>query len=437
MMNQTHDRKGERGSALVLAAISMFTLILIAGLAVDISHFYLVKTELQNGADAAALAGASGLNFRDTGIDDAMSRAVRALNANKYEFNNQQFISGSDLTDLEDFVKFGTLEDYENDTITKNKFDAKAVASEIQFVKVTTPNNEGLNVTVPIFFASVSSAIGNSRTLEAEAVAGTSVPLNAPCDFSPFSVIECDDPAAPGCKLGATDKKGVYTPVKMSDGVTNCPSQTEFTQGCVYVVKTSGGGTEGPAPGNYQLLAVSGPGGSDVRVAAGGAVDYCDEDGCIRTKTGSVSGPVWQGLNTRFGEYGAGLSPQSFPPDTNISEGTGALGLTYDQYVRRIGAVEPSGEGRPYMTEGRRSDLLVPIIKKSQYIDPVTGKAKTGTISVCPSGLGRFFLQKKVPNGSGDITLEYIDSVVLGGRGGYIEGGGVGNPNFRVPVLYK
>ncbi len=55
-------RKGERGSILAISAIGMLAVLLAVGLGVDISRFYLAKTELQNAADAAALAGVSGLN---------------------------------------------------------------------------------------------------------------------------------------------------------------------------------------------------------------------------------------------------------------------------------------------------------------------------------------------------------------------------------------
>src|SRR3990172_3072705 len=79
------NRRGERGSVLVLSAVGMLSLILAVGLGVDISHLYLAKNELQNAADASALAGASGLNFGSSGITEATNRAVKAMNS--YEFN--------------------------------------------------------------------------------------------------------------------------------------------------------------------------------------------------------------------------------------------------------------------------------------------------------------------------------------------------------------
>src|SRR6266567_6543754 len=85
--------RGERGSILAISALGMLAVLLAVGLGVDISRFYLAKTELQNAADAAALAGASALNSHATGISDALSRATQAMN--NYDFNN----TGVSLTD--------------------------------------------------------------------------------------------------------------------------------------------------------------------------------------------------------------------------------------------------------------------------------------------------------------------------------------------------
>ena len=81
------DRKGERGSILAMSALGMLSLLLAVGLGVDISHFYLVKSELQNAADASALAAASAINSKPAGIIEGTSRAVQAMN--QYDFNNK------------------------------------------------------------------------------------------------------------------------------------------------------------------------------------------------------------------------------------------------------------------------------------------------------------------------------------------------------------
>src|SRR6185295_4050792 len=84
-VEQAEKRKRERGSVLATSAIGMLSVLLAIGLGVDISRLYLSKNELQNAADAAALAGVSGLNGGPAGITDAQNRAIQAMN--KYDFN--------------------------------------------------------------------------------------------------------------------------------------------------------------------------------------------------------------------------------------------------------------------------------------------------------------------------------------------------------------
>ncbi len=47
----------QRGVTVVLVAVLMVVFLGLAALAVDISHLYVVRNELQNAADAGALAG--------------------------------------------------------------------------------------------------------------------------------------------------------------------------------------------------------------------------------------------------------------------------------------------------------------------------------------------------------------------------------------------
>ena len=63
------------------------------GLAFDLGHAYVNKSQLQNIADASALAGASALNGTSDGIDEAETRATdygaSVYLTNKTEFNSQ------------------------------------------------------------------------------------------------------------------------------------------------------------------------------------------------------------------------------------------------------------------------------------------------------------------------------------------------------------
>src|SRR5213596_881810 len=128
---QGRDRKNERGSVMVLSAIGMLSLLLAVGLGVDISNLYLAKNELQNAADAAALAGASGLNFDDSGIHAAVHRVVDVA-MNKYQYNKQ------DVAFLSEDVRFArNLSDFDGGS-DMSQSEAAAVAPTIRFVKVKT-----------------------------------------------------------------------------------------------------------------------------------------------------------------------------------------------------------------------------------------------------------------------------------------------------------
>jgi len=57
--------KQERGAVLVLVGLLLFVFVGVTALALDLGHLYIVKNELQNAADAGALAGAQNLFNHD------------------------------------------------------------------------------------------------------------------------------------------------------------------------------------------------------------------------------------------------------------------------------------------------------------------------------------------------------------------------------------
>ncbi len=93
MLKKFRFRGNQHGVTVVLVAILMVVFLGLAALAVDISHLYLVRNELQNGADAGALAGARFLYREDStapyGIvldtGEARVKALDTATANKSE----------------------------------------------------------------------------------------------------------------------------------------------------------------------------------------------------------------------------------------------------------------------------------------------------------------------------------------------------------------
>ncbi|MDQ2921960.1 MAG: Tad domain-containing protein [Acidobacteriota bacterium] len=293
-------RKGERGSILATSALGMLSVLLAVGLGVDISRFYLVKTELQNAADAAALAGVSALNSSGAGITEATNRAVQEMN--NYDFNHQSV----------SFPRSNVLFAKNLDGPYVSEASAKADPKDVRFVQVTTPASA-----VPVSFA--VSVLGSSKNLTATATAGFSVPINVLCNWLPAFVL--DDKANP------------------------------ISPGNLYTFRLPPGNHI--SPGNYQLLSPTGPGGNDVRTGMANGVTQCAKPGdSIPTKPGVTAGPVRQGINTRFDIYQGPVDPAISPPDTNV-----APNLDYSQYRNGTTIETPSHPG----VAGRRI-VIIPIV---------------------------------------------------------------------------
>lgn len=69
-------RSGERGATAIIVAIVLAALCGFAALSLDVGHLFAVRGELQNGADAAALAGAKRLNGREDELSGAKGDAT-------------------------------------------------------------------------------------------------------------------------------------------------------------------------------------------------------------------------------------------------------------------------------------------------------------------------------------------------------------------------
>ena len=375
---KTNKRQGERGSILALSAVGMLSVVLAAALAVDVSHLYLAKNELQNAADAAALAGASGLNFTIGGIPDAVKRAREEFK-NKYEFQNQDVdIQPGDVRFARNLSDFDSGGDFNAAAAS-----APGIAPDIKFVKVKTQQS-------PVGISFAGYVLGNSFNLSAEAVAGVSAPLNVFTGYLPAFVVDENSPST-------------------------------ILPGNLYTFRGAPQGSV--SPGNYQLLAIDGSGGADDRDGlASGVENIVGPGGYVETKPGVTSGAVRQGVNTRFDDYASGMEPADFPPDTNIKED-----ITYAEYTDPNGPKQaPSHPGIP-----NRRVVLIPIVKISEL--------EGGRTVVQIDHFGAFFLRSKVGSGSGgDIQAEYIGVGVVVGSGEYDPTATTNpGPPIRKPVLYR
>jgi Flp pilus assembly protein TadG len=388
------DRKKERGAVLALTAISMLALVLALALCLDISHFYSVQTEMQNAADASALAGASALDSTAGGILVARQVAVAAMN--KYEFNHNSinFVESNlyfatNFNDLQTFM-------YSNSTCAaiaamttpanvERAGETKLVAKDVAFVGVCMPAPANTSL-VFAQLAGVSNVLIRGR-----AIAGNSPPLTGVCDsIAPMSLL--DDP--------------------------NVPNSTEFPPNSVMTLRNAPG--DPYSPGNYGLTEACGSGGANVRDALLGNCAGCFSiGGTIPPKTGVTAGPVRQGWNDRF--------------DSDVVVTQNISYSQYQQQYRDYLATGTTPAGATINTSGNygRRVIIVPAVNK----DDVLACNGSGCAWHITDFLA-FFMQDHVPGGNGgEITAEFIGKLPV--ASGTYGGGGTPIPSLTKTVLYR
>ena len=301
-----HYKRNERGSILIMTAISMLTLFLMVGLCIDVSRFYMVRAELQNAADAAALNAARELNQGTAGITDAVARANTVINAQGF---------GKAGVSI-DTVEFAVNLD---GPYWQQGADTTANAANIRFVRVTTQT-----ISKGVFFA--SAALGGTHTELAKAVAGMSVGLSGICDFFPAAVALADPSPTPGTLMTLSFNQGTGNEAVITD--------------MQYII--------------LEVPDITGNGTGETAALAAGLPNFCKSLGDNINMTPSSNpnnGPrnSGDGMNTRFNVYANGygnaLVPGTFPPDSNIKENISAT----DYKNRTSGQVttpNPNGPGQ-------------------------------------------------------------------------------------------
>ena len=427
---KANSRKGERGNVLAYTVISALFLFMAVGLGVDLSHLYQTKTELQNTADAAALAGASAMNLPPADrITKAVDRAIEVMNMNRYNFDNRTYENVTTKAAQRALVTFAKNL---NDSPYLSEADAAADAANMRFVKVATPS-----VPVSIFFA--IPIMGSSTSLSARATAGLSIPGNVNFCPAPLAVIDCGN-------LGAACKDADGNEVHLggvcgADGPTDNPDNTpcdpdkQLCRNCVYTIRAAP--NSGPAPGNYHGLCCPNQ-TCDAewirqRLAGSQNCDECPpidpgEEIAPTTKPGVNAGPIRQGINTRFDIYNGGtppLNPVDHPPDPNIWPPNATDTLSYEDYQNKVQFLQPSHDWK----DDRRI-LDLPITPFDTWNDA------NGRTTVKVSALGAFFLQRRVGLGNdGEIKAEYIGERTPA-QVGFNPGAG-NAANIVTPVLYR
>jgi hypothetical protein len=390
--------RAQRGVVAVVVAISLVAIISMAALALDVSHAMVNKTRLQNAVDAAALSAAKTLD-QSGDTNQARDAATTVFQENAERRGNRElgeFFAGGGAIRIE---FSNTLYPFSPGTIPA------------QYVRVAVDN-------LPLE-TWIASAIGiTEKSVAATAVSGPSPPFgpgDEVCDLAPVMV--CGDPAdPPGTHFG-------------------------YVLDAVQVLKTSTtNGEWNVGPGNFQLIRLDGgQGADDVRQALAGGFDGCaSSDEPIQTEPGNSVGPVVQGLNTRFGEYGGPMhgTQQTYPPDVITTANTvkivvdaqghvvtqpGQLNFNHAMYDGRTVTgpydYQPAPDGIGHFD---RRTLAVPVGDCSGTVN--------GAGQVPLLGYACFFLlQPAVQKGNNSqIYGQFIESCEVNGVPGPEPGGGGG-----------
>ena len=388
-------RNKERGSVMIMTAILMAGIILAVGLCIDVARVYMVRAELQNAADAAALSAARELNSGAGGIQDAVTRATTIVN--NFGFNRAA-------------VTIATVEFASNLHGTYvDSATAQASPLNYRFVRVTTQS-----AATPMLFS--ARVLGANHTESRSAVAGMSVGINTICDFFPIAVaLEDSDLTDTG-----------FTPPAPNTTMT-----LNFVQGT--------GNSATVANRDYIILEVpdiNGNGAPETAVLSAGLTSICQTLNTSipfhMTPSANVNnGPrqLTDGINTRFNlyanGYGNALQPGTFPPDSNVQED-----ISYDNYKNRTAVTSPNPNAPG---KDDRRILIVPIVLPGTYSPPNAQVIK----------FGAFFLKRRstVTNpcsGAGNcaqLEVEWIDERLVIGRGSYDPGGAT--TSLTLPVLYR
>lgn len=371
--------RDERGAAMVVSVIGMLALILATGLAVDISHFYTAKAELQTAADAAALAAAGQLNSTKGGIKMAVTEGTKALN--KYDFKKSVTLTSDNFTFATNLN--GTYVSY---TSAQNSPDT------MRFVKVVVPPQ-------PVGVTFAQMVLGGTKDVGATATGGMSVGLTMNKFYTAFTFVEkATAPLTRGTSYSLAPKAyndnspASYRVLTLADGTAGSP-----------LVLTGPIHAYGYSQGGYKVaqLPATSPAGN--------------------LTAPSMCRSAQIGVNTRFGDYTVhpSVNATDEPPDLIVQEN-----ITFDQYNDMLAdpAVSKTSGGMK-----NRRVITLPIVDQADY--------NTTTRNVTADRLGAFFIKKKVGT-SCALEVEYIGEQMAVPMGTYTPGEPQSH-ELTVPVLYK
>lgn len=302
-------RRREKGAVAIMFGLSIFALFGFMALVVDLGRTYVVRTELQNAADAAALAGAMELNQRAAGVTQAMTVAKNIGLQNRTRFS---FTGATGITITDDMLAVGTCPD-ESCMVPAATVTTDAQASGRTFLRVNIPSGS-----LATFFARVPTTAGGTGTL-ATTTFGRAVAGHFVTGIMPMGVCAID-PLTQGGRRA------------VGGGLPDELTEFGFRRGVSYNIPELNpiGGSAGVPLWINPLDAPPGacdPANSSTNimkpfVCTGTSSVITSLPGQVYVNTGGSYGPMEKALNSRMDDFigGNACDPGSAPPDINIED---------------------------------------------------------------------------------------------------------------------
>jgi Flp pilus assembly protein TadG len=294
MRPSTRPVRRQHGAVAIVFGLTLVVLLTAGGLVLDLGHLYVLKSELQNGADSAALAGAKELNLAASGITAAETKAIAYAAKHKYNF-------GSTLTLTSAEVRFGTTPD--GPWLSASA--AAATPESMSFIKVDTGSKPVSTYLMQI------AGIGSVAT-NGVAVAGRFV-----VNITPLALCAVSTTSSSSQQLKLT---GDYELVEYG-----------FRRGLSYNLRDMGPVSGSPSdPMLINPVDTPATGCNPAHSSAAFVAPFlCKGNSAVAhqavtvfANTGASAGPVEKALNSRFNDFSGGTScsASTAPPDRNIKE---------------------------------------------------------------------------------------------------------------------
>lgn len=285
-------KRRQQGAVSILAGLTVIMMFGFLALVVDLGNLYVNKSELQNAADAAALAGARELVGTSTGINNAVQAAKDTAALNKSRFGTQSIVITNDN------IQFSSTSAGPWENVAAVTSPSGAAGK--YFIKIDT-SGIAQSIFTP-WFARIFNLLGTSSAITTTSTFGVAVAGRAQCEGVPLFI----------CARSAS------------------PPDFGFVKGTAYrFTEESPSGNIGP--GNVGYIDPVPPGAPSLNKGVDAMRDvmcrgktYCMTAGTTyKSLTQSGFGPMAKAMNTRFGDYG---SPSPLDdstqcrPDTNVKE---------------------------------------------------------------------------------------------------------------------